>query len=351
MSNPSETALFFGRLHVLLVHLPIGLIVLVAALEFLSRFRWFKQANASAGLILALAVPASLFAVLCGWLLSWAGGYDERLLQWHKWTGIATAAICIAAAVLYWLDLKRPYRWCVFTSFLTLVVASHFGGSLTHGSDYLVRYAPGPLRAWLGGTGSKPAAPAKGQEFAGIQAFGGVVQPVLEDKCVSCHGPEKAKGGLRLDTMEAILKGGESGPVLVAGKSAESDLLKRIRLPEDHDDHMPPAGKPQLTAEETTLLQWWIDSGASADKKVAELKPPANVSRIVAARFGSPVPAETPVASVAPQPLDQVLGAGAQLAEAMEIAISALSPDEPWLQCNASLVGTNFGDGDLAKLA
>ena len=94
MSGPSDISLFFGRLHPLLVHLPIGLIVLLALLEVLARSHRFKQANANAGLILALAVPASLVSVLCGWLLSLGGGYPDSLLQWHKWTGIATAAAC-----------------------------------------------------------------------------------------------------------------------------------------------------------------------------------------------------------------------------------------------------------------
>ena len=149
MSGPPEVALFFGRLHVLLVHMPIGLIILLAALEVLARTPRFKHANVNSGIILGFAVPLALLTALLGWLLSLGGGYQDRLLQLHKWTGIGTAAILLIAGVLYRLDLKRPYRLSLFTSILTLVVASHFGGSLTHGSDYLVHYAPGPLRAWL----------------------------------------------------------------------------------------------------------------------------------------------------------------------------------------------------------
>ena len=110
MSNPSELVLFFGRLHPLLVHLPIGLIVLLAVLELLARSRRFSQANTNAGVILALTVPAAWFTVLLGWLLSWGGGYDAKLLQWHKWTSIATASACALAGLLYSLDLKKPYQ-------------------------------------------------------------------------------------------------------------------------------------------------------------------------------------------------------------------------------------------------
>src|SRR5207249_4938025 len=122
---------FFGHLHPLLVHLPIGLIIVLAILEWLSRYPRFKDANASARFILALAVPLAIFTALCGWLLSLGGSYGDRLLQLHKWTGIGTAAACAIAGLFYWLDLKQLYRLCLFSTIVVLVVASHFGGSLT----------------------------------------------------------------------------------------------------------------------------------------------------------------------------------------------------------------------------
>ena len=349
MSGPSDITLFFGRLHPLLVHLPIGLILLLAIIELLARSRRFKQANASAGLILALAVPASLAAVLCGWLLSLGGGYQEQLLQWHKWTGIATAAACLIAGLLYSLDLKKPYRWCLFTSVIALFVASHFGGSLTHGSDYLVRYAPSPFREWLGGTPPTPPAAARPEDPAQLQAFAGVIQPILKENCVACHGPDKAKGKLRLDSFQAAMKGGDSGPAILARQSSASPLLKRMRLPATDQDHMPPEGKPQPGAADLELLAWWIDAGAPLTNKVAELKPPPAITRILAARFGS---GSTSLArTVPPKPLNEVTPSVAKLSEDLGIAITALSPTEPWLQCNAGVAGKSFGDEDLAKLA
>src|SRR6266702_1863241 len=141
---------FFGHLHPLLVHLPIGLIVLLAVLEWLTRYPRFRNANASARFILALAVPLALFTALCGWLLSLGGSYGDRLLQWHQWTGIGTAAACALAGLFFWLDRKRLYRVCLFSTMIVLIVASHFGGSLTHGTDSLVRYAPNSLLALFG---------------------------------------------------------------------------------------------------------------------------------------------------------------------------------------------------------
>src|SRR5207249_11592497 len=247
---------FFGHLHPLLVHLPIGLIVVLAVLEWLARYPRFRKANASARFILALAVPLAVFTALCGWLLSLGGSYGERLLQWHKWTGIGTAAACVLAGLLYWLDLKRLYRLCLCCTIVVLILASHFGGSLTHGSDYLVRYAPKPLRALFGQTQA-----TKVKDIADMDAFADVVQPLLSEDCGSCHGPGKSESQLRLDSLAGLLKGGKSGPVFVAGKSAESALVRRLRLPLHEKEHMPPEGKQQPAPDQITLLQWWIDAG------------------------------------------------------------------------------------------
>ena len=139
--------------------------------------------------------------------------------------------LCAVIGLVYWLDLKRLYRLGLFATFAVLVWASHYGGSLTHGSDYLARYAPEPLRRLLGG----PITPAPARNTPGAlaekRAFADVIQPVLEKNCVSCHGPEKAKAGLRLDTHPGLLKGSEHGPVIVAGKAADSELIKRLDAP------------------------------------------------------------------------------------------------------------------------
>jgi YHS domain-containing protein/uncharacterized membrane protein len=340
---------FFGRWHPLLVHLPIGLLVLLGFLELLSRSPRFKGANSNAGIILALAVPLSVFTAFLGWLLSLAGGYDERLLQLHKWTGIGTAAACLVAGLLYRLDLKKPYRFTLAATFLALVVASHFGGSLTHGSDYLVRYAPGPLRKLLGGPAEKPPiAQPKPRDFAQLHAFSDVIEPALQKNCVACHGPEKSKGKLRMDSLDALLKGGGSGPAIVPGKAAESEMVRRLKLPPRDEDHMPPDGKPQPSQDEIALLQWWIDAGAPGDKPVAELNPPAGIKRIIQARLGiqAPVAKATP-----PKALADASPIASNLVQKLNVSLGTISGKESWFQCNASILGTNFGDAELAQLA
>ncbi len=87
------------------------------------------------------------------------------------------------------------------------------------------------------------------------------VRPILERHCFDCHSQDEAKGGLRLDTTAGLLRGGESGePLLVAGRSAESYLLRRVTT-DNVPQRMPPAEAP-LSADEVAVLRAWIDGGA-----------------------------------------------------------------------------------------
>ena len=109
--------------------------------------------------------------------------------------------------------------------------------------------------AWLAGWLSFSAISAEKVDF--VQE----IKPILESTCLSCHGPEKPKGDLRLDTRADALKGGDQGPSLVPGKPQDSRLYTTTILPPDHDDIMPPKGEP-LTKGQTESLRRWIEEGA-----------------------------------------------------------------------------------------
>jgi hypothetical protein len=101
-----------------------------------------------------------------------------------------------------------------------------------------------------------PASDRKGVTYAQD------IKPILEKACFKCHGPEKAKGKLRFDSLEAALKGSEHGKVIEAGNSAKSGMIHAIaRLSED--EAMPPDGKGSpLTKQQVGLIRAWIDQGA-----------------------------------------------------------------------------------------
>src|SRR5262245_22958134 len=89
------------------------------------------------------------------------------------------------------------------------------------------------------------------------------VKPLLEANCLSCHGPEKPKGDLRLVTREDAVKGGGDGTALVPGDPKKSPLYTATVLPADHDDLMPPSNKGgPLPKAQTDLLASWIQEGA-----------------------------------------------------------------------------------------
>lgn len=279
MTDPADLTQFVGRFHLVLLHLPIGFLVLVALLELVAIIPGLRNASASNGYVLALAVPASLATAAGGWLLAEGGDYDAALLFWHRWLGVATAGLCLVTAVLHRTAWRAGYRLSLLLTVAVLIVASHLGGSITHGRDFLTRHAPGPFRPQSRPepTTATAAAPAARPVYATV------IQPILDRTCVSCHGADKQKGKLRLDSFAETLKGGGDGPAVVADQPADSLLLKRILLPLDDDDHMPPEGKPQPTADEVALLQWWIEAGAPGDATIDSLKPSPDVLRRIEA--------------------------------------------------------------------
>jgi mono/diheme cytochrome c family protein len=96
------------------------------------------------------------------------------------------------------------------------------------------------------------------------------IAPVFDKHCVACHGEEKHKAGLRLDSFELALKGGEDGAVIKPGDLKGSELFRRITLPDTDDDVMPSDGKPHLSAAEIKLIEFWIEHGASGEKLLGD---------------------------------------------------------------------------------
>ena len=107
-----------------------------------------------------------------------------------------------------------------------------------------------------------------GIQLSAAVDFDKQIKPLLEAKCINCHAApykqgsrtKKPKAGLRIDTRENLLKGSEDNVVVKAGNGADSLFYKRVILPAEHDDIMPPKGDP-LTKAEQAMLKEWIDSG------------------------------------------------------------------------------------------
>ena len=138
------------------------------------------------------------------------------------------------------------------------------------------------------GSASGPGAGARlaGRAPDRILLYADLVAPVLETQCVSCHGPAKVEGGLRLDTAEGITKGGDDGPVIAAGRLESSELLRRIFLPRSHEDAMPPKGHRALSPADAALIRWWVDSGARFDLTLEDAEIAPEVLPVIEALAG-----------------------------------------------------------------
>lgn len=295
--KPADFTLFVGRFHPLVVHLPIGFVLLVAAAEAATLSpRLRARIDPTVTLALPLLVVATAGAFLLGHLLARSGDFAPGALNIHRRFELF-AAVGICLCPLAWEFQERSgssrarwlYRGLLGVALGVLSIGAHFGGTLTRGDTYLTRYAPEPFKKLLGGA-SRPAASASSavQEPAHEPTlYADVIQPILNERCVPCHGQEKVKGSLRLDSLAALQKGGEDGAVVTPFKPQDSPLFARTLLPADDDDHMPPEGKPGFTPAESAAVRFWIERGAKETLLVRDLLAPPDARTVLERALGS----------------------------------------------------------------
>jgi len=250
-----------GRLHPLLLHLPIGFFSFASLLWIIRRQIQGQQALQLSLLLSALSIPLT---AVTGFFISRDGGYDDTLLFRHQWSAVVFGLLAWA---LYTgvRDFPGKTHWwnpLFALTFSGMLLTGHWGGQLTHGTDFLDW--PESAEEALANT------PAKAS--ASTTFYAAAVQPVFSGKCVTCHRTGKTKGGLNLENTASAIKGGESGPIWLAGDVAGSIFLQRIHLPVTDKKHMPPRGKNPLTPEEEALLDSWVAAGADTRLKIAEIK-------------------------------------------------------------------------------
>ncbi|WP_126248353.1 DUF2231 domain-containing protein [Chitinophaga rhizosphaerae] len=281
---------FSGRLHPLIVHLPIGFILLALLFNLLSYSRNFGYLQQAVPLTLLTGFIAAVLAAVFGYLLSLKGDYDVDALNRHKVSGISLAAI---AGLLYFsttefflkeIPVPRPLFSALLTGLVVLMSYSgHQGAGLTHGHDYFT------MQVLLKQERPKPA------NLESALLFEDVVQPILQTKCAGCHRSGKSKGDLVLVDLPGILKGGKTGAAVQPGNLDSSELIRRVMLDPNHKDFMPADGKPPLTSNELQLISWWIMEGkAEPGKALASIPDTVAIKAVAAQYLGfSPAPAAT----------------------------------------------------------
>lgn len=251
---------FIGRLHPLLLHVPIGIIVITVVLLLLrAQFKSKHFSLLITYLLLFIALSAAITAMF-GLLLGISGDYGANTLQQHKISGIILAWLSYLVLWFYQSpsEIIALKHTGIVILFFLVVVVGHTGATLTHGENFI----------WEPFQTSQPQLDPET-----VSLYQLAVMPVLEKKCFSCHNEKKAKGKLIMAVAAKFKQGGESGAAFIPGNPDSSRMIQFIHLPPKHDDHMPPDGKPQLTQPEIKLLKAWIKSGADFDKKISNYNP------------------------------------------------------------------------------
>ncbi len=257
----------------------------------------YKALQYALPLVLLAGSLAAVSSCITGYLLSVSDDYDTALVDLHMWMGITVAIL----SLFLWLQIK--YRWLVNSQkilalclFLCVLITGHLGGSLTHGSDYLVT----PLNNifFKDSVATTAIKPVKNIEEAIV--YKDVIQPILETKCYACHNSGKQKGSLRMDEIALLMKGGKHGAVIKINDPDASEMIERLLLPVDNEHHMPPKEKPQLKESQIALLHWWISNGADVSKKVKDLPQPDKIKPLLLALQQTDATVPAPVVELKP---------------------------------------------------
>lgn len=269
-SEPNWIWHFLGRLHPLIVHFPLSILLFMAALELYSIRNFNSKFRSSIVIGLYISGFSAIISVVFGLLLAQYDDITGDTLDNHKISGFISSGFCLSSVFLSWLITQKKrvslipvYRMSLFIAAFGIVLTGHFGGSLTHGEDFLTETLPFK---------NKPIAPNQTMLLA-FQSDSinlstenqlklvGQVRAIFAHNCYKCHSSNKQEGKLRLDQKEFVYAGGKKGKIIAFENPEKSELVRRISLPKGHKEAMPGKGNP-LMPEEIVLIKFWIEKGA-----------------------------------------------------------------------------------------
>ena len=287
MIDPSPFGLFvwqefIGRLHPVVLHLPIGLFAGVAVMEVVA---WRVPAAAPGRRVLSVVFGLSaVLAASTGWFLGSGEDYSGSLLDEHRRLGIVTAVAAALLGLLEVIGAAAPRSHALRRAALIgcgalIALTGHHGGTITHGPRFLSEKAPGWLAPLVGpgerripaGAGAaddgprRPGLPGEAAPTADVNGadLTGLVA-AFERLCVECHCEAKSKADLRFDIADGWVMGADvEDPEL-------SELIYRVTLPADDPDAMPPKGE-RLDGASISSLESWMRSGAHPEPIAAAL--------------------------------------------------------------------------------
>lgn len=319
---------FFGRTHVLFLHLPIGLIIGAFAIEVLGVFRRSRGYDIAAAWLFVFGAASSVLAVATGlllgtewaadsaqagkapdsvWALLFADTIEEGVsetLGWHMWLGITLMFAAILAAVLKVMAVRRQWQddppvaqvggWPLMLSRLGMIgcmaalpFVGHLGGNMTHTPEFLVErapfdvpdkfvYWPEPIEPQTIDDDPDPNLPDVQLVNGSVAFWNAKIQPTLDVHCTACHNATKQNGGLRLDSLKWAVEGNVIEP-----EDAEfSELYRRVALPPSHDEFMPTNIKKygMMSQQQVHMLGDWLQkfNGELDDGSIAAATDPSD---------------------------------------------------------------------------
>jgi uncharacterized membrane protein/YHS domain-containing protein len=333
---------FLGRMHVVVLHLPIGLLVGAFAIEFFGLFKRSKGFDIAAAWLFVLGAITAVVAVITGlllgveaaggdltaWSILWAD--DDKVgetLNLHMWLGVGVMLFAIPAAVLKILAVRKQWvdesvvparggwplgvaRLGLISTMLLIPSVGHLGGNMVHTQDYLTEHAPAEsIKAAINmlnlGTTQKPDVPENVGDSklpdGTVAAWVNVIQPKLNDSCVKCHGPDSQKADIRLDSLKyAVESDGIEYPVITEEDAQFSALYVVITLPKSHEMFMPPDPKDAFDYETIEFIGEWIQN---YDGRLEDPQP-------VEPATGDDGTPEGPKPVIAPEALSAITAAG-----------------------------------------
>ncbi|MDF1741181.1 MAG: hypothetical protein P1U86_18615 [Verrucomicrobiales bacterium] len=365
---------FIGRFHVLIVHFPIGVIFLAFIMHALTYLTAFAHLQKSIPFVLWIGFLTSIKATVVGFLLMKVEDFGGHAMDMHMYFGLAVVVFSLLALVFSIKESRGLTGLTLIAAMFATMASGHFGGAMVHKADYLTEHAPETLKpALLVGLSHKeePEAPAEGEgntppaeiPLGERVVYTDFVVPILEKTCNECHNADKIKGKLRMDTHELLLAGAEGSDfqTVAPGDAAESELIVRVTLPSDDDEFMPPKGDG-FTEEEIKLLSLWIDAGAKADTKLADLGEASMIEPLALAVEATHADSKEEVADTAIATFESVwdtLTPEEQDARMTEVMVAAdkyhfsvmpISAEDDRLRVNVINAAKEFGDDQIKLL-
>lgn len=259
-----DLELLLGRFHPLLVHLPIGFLLLIVFTEFYFLLVLRKELNRKFSLFAwFLSFAGAVFAILTGLLISSGGHYIDANLSTHKIFGFLLLGFTFISWLIRQIEVKVKKSNLLFFNIVGVVLLTltgHYGGNLTHGEAYLAEIIP---------ISSKNIKDKNYQSLANknidsIVLYDDLIHPIFSAKCISCHNNDIQRGGLNMSNLEQLMKGGNAGKPTDPTNPRKSLLFNRIILPTHDIKSMPPDGD-LVSYDEINLILWWIANEKSSN--------------------------------------------------------------------------------------